>query len=140
MKIDINFDVKGFQLKNSTEIKKWILDVIRKEKRETGEINIFFVTKSKIIEINKKFLDHDYTTDVITFSNNFLDRVNGEIYICVDVVRENAKLYTEGNFKEEIIRIIIHGVLHLLGYMDNEEEEKKMMREKENELIRYMKG
>ena len=140
MKIDINLDVKGFQLKNSTEIKKWILDVIRKEKRETGEINIFFVTKSKIIEINKKFLDHDYTTDVITFSNNFLDRVNGEIYICVDVVRENAKLYTEGNFKEEIIRIIIHGVLHLLGYMDNEEEEKKMMREKENELIRYMKG
>ena len=140
MGIGIILDVKGFQLEDSAGIKRWILNVIRKENKETGEISIFFVRKSRIRELNKRYLNHDYTTDVITFSHNFLDRINGEIYICVDVVRENAKLYTMGNFKDEVGRIIIHGVLHLLGYKDNEEEEIKKMREKENELIRYMKG
>ena len=115
-------------------LKKWISSVIRREGAATGEINYVFCSDNYLLDINKKYLDHDYYTDIITFDQSEDNLIAGDIYISVDRVRENAANSTIP-FKEELKRVMIHGILHLLGYDDKSEEEKKQMRKKEEACL-----
>ena len=102
------------------------------EKR-IGKITYYFVSDEELLEINKAHLNHDYYTDIITFDYSTQRKLEGEIYVSIDRVKENGK-----NFSEELIRVISHGVLHMLGYKDKSEEEVKTMRGKEEEWIKYI--
>ncbi|UCH13231.1 MAG: rRNA maturation RNase YbeY, partial [Bacteroidales bacterium] len=81
--------------------------------------------------LNSKFLNRDYLTDVIVFSNSFKNTVTGDIYIGIERLHENSLKYSEGNLDREIKRIIIHGILHLIGYRDKSKEEKEIMTARE---------
>lgn len=108
-----------------------IAEIGFKEKRKLGEICFIFVSEKEILRINRDFLKHDYVTDVITFSNSMKISVGGDIFICPQVVFCNGVIYGSDNYTE-LIRVMIHGVLHLIGYNDDSEEEKSVMRGKED--------
>jgi len=105
--------------------------VIGNEFKKIGTINIIFTNNKKILEINKKFLNHHYYTDVITFNNSKKDTIAGDIFISTEQVDRNAKEYLTTN-KNETIRVIIHGLLHLIGYDDKELRDLHIMRSKED--------
>jgi rRNA maturation RNase YbeY len=105
--------------------------VAESEIRRIGQISIIFCSDNYILDVNQQYLQHDYFTDIITFDYCDGDRLSGDLFISVDSVRENAIEYgTE--FKEELNRVIVHGILHLIGYDDHCEEDIKEMRAKEN--------
>ena len=94
-------------------------------------MNIIFCSDNYILDINQKYLQHDYFTDIITFDYCEGKTLSGDLFISVDTVRENAIFYgTE--FDDELNRVIVHGLLHLIGYDDHSEEDQKTMRSKEN--------
>ena len=101
--------------------------------RRVGKIVYSFVSDEELLAINRSHLDHDYYTDIITFDYSSKKKLEGEIYISVDRVRENGI-----DFNLELIRVMCHGVLHMLGFKDKTKEEVLVMREKENEWINYI--
>lgn len=120
------------RISNKNNLKKWITYIIEKEfKKSVGDINFYFTDDSEILEINKKYLAHNYYTDIITFNYCTENSISGDIVISVDTVKSNAKDYNL-IFENELHRVIIHGILHLLGFDDSTEEQKKEIREKEN--------
>ncbi len=122
----------NFRIKNKIKIKKWILKSIEAEKKNVNFISFNFCSDDFILELNNNALKHNYYTDIITFElNNKNENIEGDIYISVDRVKENAKILKE-SFTDELHRVIIHGVLHLCGYKDKSSKESKKMREKEN--------
>jgi len=123
-----------YRLKNSKECLKLIEKVIRSEKKLPGDLSFIITTDDKLIDINREFLDHDYFTDVIAFNNNDKEIVNGEIYISLDTVRKNAHNY-KVSLRSEMLRVMIHGILHLCGYTDNNIKEKETMKFKEDKWI-----
>jgi len=118
-------------LKDRTGIKKLIASVFRKEGKKLGSLNYIFCTDKRLLKINQDFLKHDYYTDIITFelSPKGLP-IEGEIYISVDRVKENA-ITEETSFKQELLRVILHGALHLCGYKDKTAAQVKLIRQKE---------
>ena len=104
---------------------------MQSEIRRIGDISIIFCSDNYILDVNQQYLQHDYFTDIITFDYCEGDKLSGDLFISVDTVRENAVEYgTE--FKDELNRVIVHGILHLIGYDDHTEEDIKEMRSKEN--------
>jgi len=102
-----------------------------------GKIQVHWLSDDELLEINKAHLDHDYYTDIITFDYSTSRKISGELFISVDRVRENAS--THGSSEtQEFHRVVAHGVLHLLGFKDKTEAESKVMREKENEVLRAL--
>lgn len=128
----IKFHYKtNFILKNKKVIKEWIARVIDKEKKELGYINYVFCDDKYLLDKNIKYLDHDTFTDIITFNYSEKDIIHSDIMISIPRVKENSITF-ENSFSEELNRVMIHGVLHLLGYNDKTEKEKKEMKEKED--------
>jgi probable rRNA maturation factor len=121
-----------YQVNNKKELQKIVLLTAKMEKVKIDRIDYFFVNRNEILEINKDFLKHSYDTDVISFGENFIDVLKGEIFICIPVLYENSKRFSKGSFNSELLRVIIHGLLHLIGYNDISEDEKEIMRTKEN--------
>jgi probable rRNA maturation factor len=121
-------------LKNRKELKQFLSQILEKESKYLGgNLNFIFCQDKDLLEINKKFLEHDFYTDIITFNlsergTNFLQ---AEIYISVDRVRDNAQKLTI-SFYKELHRVIFHGILHLCGYEDTTKEDISIMRENEN--------
>ncbi len=113
------------------EVKDWIIRLIQSKKKEAGKLNFIFVSDDKILEVNKQYLNHDYYTDVITFDYCEGKTISGDIFISLDTVKSNASLYKQ-DFSKELHRVIIHGVLHLIGYQDKTDAEAKEMRTQEN--------
>ena len=125
-KEDTKFEFKSRSLNN-----KWLKMVAESEIRRIGDINIIFCSDNYILDVNMKYLQHDYFTDIITFDYCEKNRLNGDLFISVDSVRENALFYgTE--FSDELNRVIVHGILHLVGYDDHSEEDIAVMRSKED--------
>ena len=123
---DTDFAFKGKAFNN-----KWLKMVAESEIRRIGDISIIFCSDHYILDVNMKYLQHDYFTDIITFDYCEGDRLSGDLFISVDSVRENAAFYGAG-FADELNRVMVHGVLHLIGYDDHTPEEQKVMREKED--------
>ncbi len=132
----INFffeDINEFSLSKQDDI-NWITDCINEHSKKTGDLNFIFCSDNYLLEINKEYLNHNYFTDIITFDYCMGDIISGDIYISTDRVEENAKEF-KVSFSNELHRVIIHGVLHLLGLKDGSEEEKSQMRSAENECL-----
>jgi len=126
---DTDFQYKGKRLTS-----RWLKDVAASEGRVIGEVSVVFCSDPYLLDINKKYLGHDYYTDIITFDYCEGDTLNGDLFISVDTVRANADFYG-ATFHEELSRVIVHGLLHLIGYDDHTEEDVKQMRAKENEYL-----
>lgn len=119
-----------FALAHENEIADWLHDAIEEEGFELGRIDYIFCSDEYLLEINRRHLDHDDYTDIITFPLDH-DPLAGEIYISIDRVKENAHSF-HTSFDNELHRVMIHGVLHLCGYDDHEVEDIEEIREKEN--------
>lgn len=109
----------------------WIKQVIDEHCKKVGDVSFIFCSDTYLLDVNKQYLDHDYFTDVITFDYVEGDVVSGDIFISVDRVKENAKSFST-SFSNELNRIIIHGILHLLGYNDKTDTDKLIMTGKED--------
>lgn len=126
---DISFNLKAKLLNN-----RWLKMVIESEIKKTGDISIIFCSDNYILDVNMKYLQHDYFTDIITFDYCEGSRISGDLFISIDSVRENAIHYGV-DFETELDRVMVHGVLHLIGYDDHSPEDIAVMREKENYYI-----
>lgn len=125
-----------FKVVNPLKTKKWIKNASISEGYELSQLNYVFCSDEYLLEINKQYLDHDYFTDIITFDNSEEDnQLEGDIYISVDRVRENAATF-HTDFDTEMRRVLIHGLLHLAGHDDTSEALKTAMRAKEDEYLR----
>ncbi|MBO5596684.1 MAG: rRNA maturation RNase YbeY [Bacteroidales bacterium] len=121
----------SFSFKDKRLTSRWLKFVAESEAKRLGDISIIFCSDNYILDVNIKYLKHDYYTDIITFDYCEGNRLSGDLFISVDSVRENAAFYgTE--FMDELNRVIVHGVLHLIGYDDHSEEDIAVMRSKEN--------
>ncbi|MGB1170195.1 MAG: rRNA maturation RNase YbeY [Flavobacteriaceae bacterium] len=127
-----------FNLKASDKISFWIEDIISSEGHSVGEINYIFCDDAYLSQLNKKFLDHDTLTDIISFDYCVGKQVNGDIYISIDRVSDNAETYGV-SFDTELNRVMIHGILHYLGYKDKTLDEKQSMRAKEDLSLSRLK-
>ncbi len=121
----------NFVLKNKRKIQKVLAILSEKEGKELGEISYIFCSDNYLLKINKKYLNADYFTDVITFDYCVGNKISGDIYISIERVKENSKIFSQ-SFFNETFRVILHGALHLCGYKDKKPKEEKIMREKEN--------
>ena len=135
---NINFfcEEVDFKLKHKTSIIQWIKKVIAAESdKKITNISFIFCSDAFLIGINNQYLKHNSFTDIITFNNSDnLKYIDTDIYISIDRINENSLQYNE-TMKNELHRVMIHGVLHLLGYSDKSSNEKKIMRKKENEYL-----
>ncbi len=134
--ITFNYET-GFILKNEEAISSWVRLIVEKEGFELGELNYIFCDDHYLHKINKEFLNHDTFTDIISFDYTLGRLINGDIFISVERVEENAQKFNV-TFDDELHRVIIHGILHYVGYKDKEEDEKILMRSKENECLKQL--
>ena len=123
-----------FNLQNEAKTTTWIERVVVSEGFAIGEINYIFCDYAYLNHINKEFLKHDSFTDIISFDYSLGKQISGDIYISIERVLDNAEKYNV-TFENELRRVMIHGVLHYMGYKDKTTEEKKVMRLKENTTI-----
>ena len=114
--------------------KSWLKSVIRAEELQPGDIQYVFCDDQQLLQRNIQFLNHDTLTDIITFDNRVGDFVSGEIFISVERVHDNAAQLGV-SFQEEMLRVLVHGILHLCGYKDKTDEEASQMRSLENKYI-----
>jgi rRNA maturation RNase YbeY len=131
--IDFNYETE-FTLENESAISSWISNVIKSEGKKEGEINYIFCDDEYLLEINKEHLQHDYYTDIISFDYTVGNEINGDMFISIERVIENAQDF-KVTFEEELKRVLVHGVLHYFGYKDKSEEDVLLMRSKEDEKI-----
>ncbi|WP_282080005.1 rRNA maturation RNase YbeY [Aquimarina algiphila] len=131
----INFFYEtDFKLNYQETLSLWIGQVISSENKSEGEISFILCDDEYLLKINQDFLNHDTYTDIISFDNRMGNQLNGDIFVSVERVKENAVDFNV-SFDEEMRRVLIHGVLHFCGYKDKTEEEKAVMRQKENEKL-----
>ena len=137
MNIRIFYDGVKFRLKNAKKIRNLVGKILEGEGKIPGEINIILTDDKSLREINIEFLEHDYYTDVITFSYNLAGIINGEIYISINTVKRNALNYNV-SLRDEVLRVIVHGTLHLAGYDDSSIEERADIRKRENKWMKVL--
>ena len=129
----ISFHNEGVNTKTPLKrlLKAWIKEFVSNHGKKVGELAFVFCTDEKILEVNQSFLQHDYYTDIITFDYCEGDFVSGDIYISVERVQENAISHQVG-YNNELLRVLAHGVLHLIGFQDKEENKKAEMTKNED--------
>tara|TARA_B110000263_G_scaffold17194_1_gene13761 strand:- start:227 stop:649 length:423 start_codon:yes stop_codon:yes gene_type:complete len=123
-----------FLLENTESFIRWIKSVILEENKELGEINYIFCDDKYLLKKNIKYLDHDTLTDIITFNYCEGDIISSDIMISIERVMENSSIF-ENSFSEELNRVMIHGILHLIGYNDKTDGEKEIIRKKEDYYV-----
>ena len=128
--ISFNYETE-FSLENEQQISNWISSVISEEEFREGEINYIFCDDDYLLKLNLEFLNHDTLTDIISFDYTLGKEINGDVYISIERVRDNANDFNV-EFIDELNRVMVHGVLHYCGYKDKSEDEEKTMRLKEN--------
>lgn len=138
MKIRIYYDGIAYRLKKSKNCLKLMEKVIRNESKVPGDLSFIITTDNNLLSINREFLGHNYYTDVIAFNENSGRIISGEIYISLETVKRNAHNYNV-SLRNELIRVMIHGTLHLCGYTDSNPKEKKVMRGQEDVWLDKLK-
>ena len=123
-----------FQLKSKLQFKNWLKRVAQSHEKKIGDINYIFCDDEYLLKLNLQFLHHDTLTDIITFDYVEDSILNGDIYISIERVRENAAIFAV-SFENELLRVLSHGLLHLCGFKDKSEDEAAVMRSQENAAI-----
>ena len=126
-----------FILKEEQIIQDWIMNVVQENGFEVGEINYVFCDDEYLHKLNVEFLKHDTLTDIISFDNTLGNLLNGDIFISIDRIKDNAKDF-KVTFEEELHRVMIHGVLHYMGFKDKSDDDKREMRNQENRALFYL--
>ena len=132
--ISFNYETE-FELHNEPDFSKWLSAVILSENKKEGEINYIFCDDNYLLDINQQYLDHDTLTDIISFDYSVGNEINGDVFVSVERVKENAADYNV-TFHEEIQRVLVHGILHYCGYKDKTESDERIMRSKEEEKMK----
>lgn len=137
---NISYIAQGIEMPgfNQGVVSQWIEAVARSFNKSVGELAYIFCNDEKILEVNREFLNHDYFTDIITFDYSNRRRIAGDMFISLDTVRSNAELFSK-NYDEELMRVVIHGVLHLVGINDKGEGEREIMEKHENEALEMLR-
>jgi rRNA maturation RNase YbeY len=136
----INFFVEdvAFTLKNKQSIRTWIFDTIQSYQCKAGEINYIFCSDEYLRKVNIEYLQHDYYTDIITFDSSEEEgMIAGDMYISIERIRDNAQ-QLQTTFEQELYRVLIHGILHLIGYADDTDENEAEMRSLENKALQSL--
>jgi|SRR5690606_3850977 len=135
---DVDFffeDINQFKVPKPIRTRRWIRSVIRKEKRTLSHLNFIFCSDEYLLSINQQYLRHNTFTDIITFDNSEEPMtIEGDIFISIERVRENADT-RQIAFEDELNRVMVHGVLHLIGYKDKSNDDKALMRKKEDAYL-----
>lgn len=143
MSFPIQFFSEGipFTLKNKTSTRKWLNNVIREEKKKSWYINFIFCGDDYLLELNRTYLRHETLTDILTFPfQEDPEIISGDIFISIERVKENAEKFRQ-DFEKELHRVMVHGVLHLIGFTDHGKNKKKIMTEREDYyLAKIIKG
>ncbi|MRT15431.1 rRNA maturation RNase YbeY [Vitellibacter sp. q18] len=134
--IEFNFETE-FKLKESSKLKKWIANTIASEGFQLGDISYVFCDDAYLLKLNQDYLNHDTLTDIISFDYRMNKEINGEIYISVERVAENAKDFSI-DFYTELHRVMIHGILHFCGFKDKTQSEEQKMRQREDEALKLL--
>lgn len=129
----------NFKFNTRRRTSRWLKSVAEIENRSIGEINIIFCSDPYILDLNIKSLNHHFFTDIITFDYCEGDILSGDLYISIDTVRANAEFYNT-DFDNELYRVIVHGLLHLIGYDDHSDEEIAVMRSKEDFCLNLLQN
>ncbi len=126
-----------FKVKDLRKKKLWLNSISKNEGKEIESLSFLFVDDEEMLKYNKKYLQHESYTDVITFDSSVDKRIAGDIIISLERVKDNAKFY-QVSYNYELQRVMVHGLLHLLGYNDKNKEEKKIIRKKENYYLKVV--
>ncbi len=133
------FPYKQVTLRQRSQLKSFISWVFKNKNKKFNTLHFIFCSDQELLKINQQFLHHDYLTDIITFNLSETEEIEGEIYISVERVKENA-LKLQRSIKEELHRVIFHGILHLCGYKDKSKAQEQGMRKQENFLLQKYFG
>lgn len=123
-----------FQLPDEQTLNIWLNEIVKSKGKSITQITYIFCSDEYLLNINQTYLSHDYYTDIITFPYKQGTDIESDIFISIDRVKENAITFAS-NFERELLRVMAHGVLHLLGYKDKTEDDKMLMQEQENLAI-----
>lgn len=135
--IEFNYET-DFTLDNEAAMAKWVSECIDTYEFKEGELNYIFCDDNYLLKLNEEFLNHDTLTDIISFDYTMGKLIAGDIFISVERVKENASSFNE-SFERELSRVMIHGVLHYMGYKDKSKEEKSIMRAQEDRCLKLLK-
>jgi probable rRNA maturation factor len=138
MPIRFFYEETDYKIEYPRKITQWIAESARREKRSISEINYIFCLDNFLLSLNQEFLGHNTLTDIITFDNSAGEEISGEIYISLERVRQNSSKFGT-NFHQELLRVMIHGILHLTGYDDKKPKEVIIMRKKEEAYLSLWK-
>lgn len=132
----ISFEAKNIEMPDVdfSKTEMWLYEVAAQHNRIIGNLNYLFCDDEEILTINRKFLQHDYFTDIITFDYSHKERVSGDIFISVETVKSNAEKL-DAKFNSELLRVIVHGLLHLCGIDDKGPGEREIMEVNENNAL-----
>ena len=132
----INFFAEDvdFPLLNESLVTKWLSAVCKAENKALEEVSIIFCSDEYLLDMNNEYLQHDYYTDIITFDYCVDNQIVGDLFVSVDRIKENSMLNAV-TFDNELLRVMVHGVLHLIGFKDKTDEDSKLMRQKEDEYL-----
>ena len=134
--ITFNYETE-FSIKDENLLENWVHKIVSNNEFNVGEINYIFCDDKYLHQLNVEFLKHDTLTDVISFDNTLGKLISGDIFISVERVKDNAKDF-KVSFEDELHRVMIHGVLHYMGFKDKSEEDIKQMREAENNALNLL--
>ena len=129
----------SFRFGSRRLISRWIKEIVAHAELKVGELSVVFCSDPYILAVNRQYLGHDYYTDIITFDYCEGSVLSGDLIISVDTVRANAEEYGAASFEEELHRVIIHGVLHLIGFDDHTPKDRAEMRRQENAALALLK-
>lgn len=129
--LHFHFEDISFQLSKIKALKLWLIECAKAENQKIIQLNYIFCSDNYLLDINTKYLNHDFYTDVISFDYSEGKKISGDIFISFERVKENAKVFSKST-KDELHRVLIHGLLHLLGYSDKTSKQKAIMKSKED--------
>lgn len=133
----IHFFEEGIKssISQKRHIKNWIKEIAKEKDYQISNLNYIFCTDDYLLDINRNYLNHDTYTDIITFDQtDETGKIEGDIYISIERIKENVKILGV-TYQEELLRVLIHGLLHLCGYKDKSEKQKKQMRIEEEKAL-----